>query len=94
MLLDCERNIAEKFVLWSGDSDFADPIKKLLATGRKVFLFATARKVSKELSALTNEGLIIFDIQKINTFICWRDELDGVKSLESKEDSNKGALKQ
>ena len=28
MLLDCERNSAEIFILWSGDSDFADPINK------------------------------------------------------------------
>jgi len=93
MLLDCERNSAENFVLWSGDSDFADPIKKLLGAGKKVFLFATARKVARELSALTNEGLIIFDIQKINTFICWKDELNNIRSLESKEDPSKGALK-
>lgn len=93
MLLDCERNSAENFVLWSGDSDFADPIKKLLAAGKKVFLFATARKVSKELSALTKDGLVIFEIQKINTFICWRDELDNIKSVESKEDSGEGAPK-
>ena len=27
MLLDCERNSADTFVLWSGDSDFADPVE-------------------------------------------------------------------
>jgi uncharacterized LabA/DUF88 family protein len=75
MLLDCERNSAENFVLWSGDSDFADPIKKLLGAGKKVILFATARKVSKELSALVGDGLMIFDIQKIRDFICWKREL-------------------
>jgi len=75
MLLDCERNNALNFVLWSGDSDFADPIEKLLKTGKNVFLFATARKVSKELSALTAKGLMIFEIQKIRDFICWKREL-------------------
>jgi len=75
MLLDCERNNAQIFVLWSGDSDFADPIEKLISAGKKVILFATARKVSKELSGLREKGLIIFDIQKIKDFICWNREI-------------------
>lgn len=75
MLLDCERNNADTFVLWSGDSDFADPVQKLMAAGKKVILFATARKVSRELSELKNSGLLIFDIQKIRDFICWNKEL-------------------
>ncbi len=87
MLLDCERNSAETFVLWSGDSDFADPIEKLMGAGKKVILFATARKVSKELSALVDKGLMIFDIQKIRDFICWK------KELERKGDFNKEAPK-
>lgn len=77
MLLDCERNNAEVFVLWSGDSDFADPVKKLLDVGKKVFLFASARNISRELSALREKGLIIFDIQKIREFICWNKEIAG-----------------
>ena len=76
MLLDCERNNAEIFILWSGDSDFADPISKLISAGKKVILFVTARKVSKELSALSERGLMIFDIQKIRDFICWKKELN------------------
>ena len=87
MLLDCERNNAQTFILWSGDSDFADSIEKLIAAGKKVILFATARKVSKELSALANKGLMIFDIQKIRDFICWK------KELERKGDPSKGAPK-
>lgn len=87
MLLDCERNSAEVFVLWSGDSDFADPIEKLMSAGKKVFLFATARKVSKELSALIPKGLMVFDVQKIRDFICWK------KELERKGDPGKGAPK-
>ena len=88
MLIDSERNNANNFILWSGDSDFADPIRKLMSVGKKVVLFATARKVSRELSALTTDGLTIFDIQKIRDFICWKRE------LESKGDPNKGAPKQ
>ncbi|HBM45828.1 MAG: hypothetical protein UT05_C0002G0016 [Parcubacteria group bacterium GW2011_GWF2_38_76] len=76
MLLDCERNNAKNFVLWSGDSDFSDPVEKLINAGKKVFLFATAGKVSKELSALREKGLLIFDIQKIKEFICWSRERD------------------
>lgn len=87
MLLDCERNSAETFVLWSGDSDFADPIVKLMSAGKKVILFATSRKVSRELSALSDKGLMIFDIQKIRDFICWKRELD------RKRDPSKGAPK-
>jgi len=87
MLLDCERNSAETFVLWSGDSDFADPVEKLMSAGKKVILFATARKVSKELSALVAKGLMVFDIQKIRDFICWK------KEIERKRDSDEGAPK-
>jgi uncharacterized LabA/DUF88 family protein len=87
MLLDCERNNAETFVLWSGDSDFADSVEKLINMGKKVVLFATARKVSKELAALAGKGLMIFDIQKIRDFICWK------KELERKRDPSKGAPK-
>jgi len=75
MLLDYERSNTETFVLWSGDSDFADPLEKLLKAGKKVVLFATARKVSKELSVLCEKGLVIFDIQKIRRFICWNREI-------------------
>lgn len=75
MLMDFEKNGTETFVLWSGDSDFADPVNKLLKAGKKVVVFATARKVSKELSELTKEGLIIFDIKKIEKFICWNKEI-------------------
>jgi len=75
MLMDYERKGTETFVLWSGDSDFSDPVEKLLKAGKKVMLFATARKVSKELSGLRDQGLIIFDIQKVRDFICWKKEL-------------------
>ena len=88
MLLDCERNNAETFVLWSGDSDFADSVEKLINAGKKVVLFATVRKVSRELSALKDKGLMIFDIQKIRDFICWKKELE-----ERKRDLNKEAPK-
>ncbi len=87
MLLDCERNNAQTFILWSGDNDFIDSIEKLIGAGKRVILFATARKVSKELSALADKGLMIFDIQKMRDFTCWK------KELERKGDPSKGAPK-
>lgn len=78
MLLDAEKQNVGTVVLWSGDSDFHDPLKKLLLNGKKVILFATARRIAKELNALRTEGLVIFDIQKIRDFICWNRELKKV----------------
>ena len=75
MLLDCERNSAENFILWSGDSDFADPIQKLMSTGKKVCLFATAGRISSELNELREKGLKIIDIFDLKEFICWPREL-------------------
>ena len=75
MLVDYAENGIENFVLWSGDSDFADPINQLLIDGRKVCIFATARKVASELNDLTKKGLMIYDIQKIRNFICWKKQI-------------------
>lgn len=75
MMLDFEHGEIDTFILWSGDSDFYDPIEKLLASGKKVILFSTARKVSRELNDLQEKGLFIFDIQKIREFICWRSQI-------------------
>lgn len=75
MLLDFERNSVDTFVLWSGDSDFYDPIRQLLQDGKKVILFATVGRVARELNDLKAEGLEIFDIKKIREFICWKKQL-------------------
>lgn len=63
------------FVLWSGDSDFAGPLEKLMVDGKKVIIFSTARRVSHELKQLQNKGMFIFDIQKIREFICFAKEM-------------------
>lgn len=76
MLLDNEKNGVETFALWSGDSDFADPIETLLNKGKKVILFATVGRVSTELGHLREKGLFIFDIKKIRNFICWGKEIE------------------
>lgn len=75
MLIDYDKNSVEHFVLWSGDSDFASSLEQLLHDNKRVFIFATARKVSSELNELRKNGLVIFDIQKIKNFICWKREI-------------------
>ena len=75
MLRDYDKNGIDNFILWSGDSDFEDPIHQLLDDKKKVMLFATARRVASELSKLASEGLMIFDIQKIKEFICYKKEM-------------------
>lgn len=72
MMLDYERKNASTFILWSGDSDFADPITQLIKDKMKVFIFATSRRVSVELQ---ETNVPIFDIQKIRNFICEPSEI-------------------
>ena len=69
-------NMIEGFSLWSGDSDFADPLRQLIDDGMKVYVFATARRVAAEFEELVKRGLFIFDIQKIRNFICWKKEME------------------
>lgn len=76
MLRDYDRNGIDTFVLWSGDSDFAGPVEQLLNDGKNVSVFATARKFSVELSALSVKGLRIYDINKVRNFICWNREIN------------------
>jgi len=67
MLLDYERGNNSTFILWSGDSDFSDPVSQLIKDRKEVFIFSTSRRVSSELQST---GAPIFDIQKIRNFIC------------------------
>jgi uncharacterized LabA/DUF88 family protein len=76
MLLDYAEHGIENFVLWSGDSDFVDPLRQLIDDGMKVCLFATARRVAAEFGELVRRGLFIYDIQKIRNFICWKREIE------------------
>ena len=75
MMVDAERGATEVYCLWSGDSDFADVVEQLLRSGKKVVLFATARRVSSELNQLRATGLFVFDIAKIRNYICWPREM-------------------
>jgi uncharacterized LabA/DUF88 family protein len=65
--IDYEKGLADTYILWTGDSDFADSVSQLIKDGKKVVIFATARRVSVELE---QTGAQIFDIQKIRNFIC------------------------
>lgn len=77
MLLDFEKKKIDTYILWSGDSDFASTLEHLLQNKKKVYVFATARKVASELNDLRKLGLAIYDIQKIRDFICWPREMRG-----------------
>lgn len=72
IMLDVERNSVENFVLWSGDSDFAAPIEKILNADKTATIFATSRRVTDELNI---PGVLIFDIKKIKEFICFSRDL-------------------
>ena len=74
LYIDYYEKKAENYILWSGDSDFVDPIRHLLKEGKKVVLFSTTRRVASELSELREQGLQLFDIQKLREFICWPRE--------------------
>lgn len=71
----------DTFILWSGDSDFEDPIRYLLENGKRVILFATAGRIARELNGLIASGLGIFDIADIQDLICWRGEIGLKKPL-------------
>ncbi|MDP1721795.1 MAG: NYN domain-containing protein [Candidatus Gottesmanbacteria bacterium] len=74
MLLDLHLGKIGTFVLWSGDSDFTDPLQRILREGKRAILFATAGRISRELSDLRRSGLEIFDIGDLKEFICWLRE--------------------
>jgi len=76
MLVDYAENGVDNFALWSGDSDFVDPLRQLIDDGKKVCVFATARRVAAEFDELVKRGLFIYDIQKIRNFICWKREIE------------------
>lgn len=83
MFLDLAGNKTACFILWSGDSDFADPVTAIMKAKKSVLLFATSGRVSAELSELR---VPVFEIKKIKEFICWtreipQDVLDKMKGV-------------
>ncbi len=75
MFNDYDVECPDNFMLWSGDSDFEDPIRQLLKDKIKVILCATSKRIATELNMLRSEGLIILDVQKIKEFICYKKDI-------------------
>ena len=69
MRVECITGKAGSFCLWSGDSDFADTLKTLLAEKKKVSVFGTSRVIASELNELRAHGLKIFDVRKLRAFL-------------------------
>lgn len=69
MRLDHHSNRAESFCLWSGDSDFHDPLEELLHAHRRATVVGTARHIASEINTLKAKGLKIFDLKKLREFI-------------------------
>jgi len=72
IFLDLNKGEIEHFVLWSGDSDFVDPVNAIRKIKKEAFLFATSGSVSAELSELK---MLVFEIKKIKEFVCWPKEI-------------------
>jgi len=72
LLIDLEHNKINNYILWSGDSDFADPVYQLIQNKKSVTIFSTARRITPELEAT---DVLIFEIWKIKDFICWNKEI-------------------
>jgi uncharacterized LabA/DUF88 family protein len=60
---------ADSFCLFSGDSDFADPLTVILNGKRQVSVFGTARHIASELNALKSRGLQIVDVAALRDFL-------------------------
>jgi uncharacterized LabA/DUF88 family protein len=69
MRIAFQLNEADSFCLFSGDSDFADPLTVILNARRQVSVFGTARHIASELNALKSRGLHIVDIAALRDFL-------------------------
>ena len=69
MRLDNQSGRARSFCLWSGDSDFHDPLTELLHAHRKTSVVGTARHIAAEINGLKSKGLRIFDLKKLRELI-------------------------
>jgi uncharacterized LabA/DUF88 family protein len=59
----------ESFCLWSGDSDFADPLREVLNDGKDACVIAPSGRISSELNALRVNNLKIIDFKKLRQLI-------------------------
>jgi len=67
MLLDNELHAVDTFCLWTGDSDFAGPILRLLNEKKRVIVFSDV--IAPELDDLRPDGLRVYDIKKLKDLI-------------------------
>ncbi len=72
MLSDFLSGEYQNYVLWSGDSDFKDPIQQLITDNKKVTVVSISGWVTPEIADLQ---VPIFELRKIKEFICWPKEL-------------------
>lgn len=82
MQKDFESDGVQNYILWSTDSDFADPVVQIKNDGKNAVIFAVSGKVAPELD---NTGIFIFDIRKIREFVCWSREIP--QNIKSKIDA-------
>ena len=80
MLQDANDKSVQNFILWSGDSDFEYPIKKLMELGKNVVVFCTRGTLSWELNELKNQGVTIYHINGIRNLICFDNERTDLES--------------
>ena len=69
MRIAFQLNEADSFCLFSGDSDFADPLTVILNARRQASVFGTARHIASELNALKSRGLHIVDVAALRDFL-------------------------
>jgi uncharacterized LabA/DUF88 family protein len=69
MRIALELGKADNFCLFSGDSDFADPITVILNAKKQASVFGTARHIASELNALKTRGLKIVDVAALRDFL-------------------------
>lgn len=60
---------AGAFCLWSGDSDFADPLMEVLRDGKRACVIAPSGRIASELNDLRSSGLKIIDFNKLRPFL-------------------------
>ena len=69
MALDFDKY--DTFVLLSGDSDFADLIKRFRVKGKRILVFAHRGTIASE---IFGEGAKVFDLSKLRNHLCWNKD--------------------
>lgn len=67
MLMDNELHGVDTFCLWSGDSDFAGPILRLLNEKKRMIVFSDG--IAPELNDLQPDGLRVYNLLKLKDII-------------------------